>query len=161
MGSFGASWLQEKNFLVIAHSFFCHYSVPAFKHLWYFHHNKNWISSLLFLGRLTQREKLCYVLSPFIRESAPFPAQKSIWHPTESWLCVSLGDCLPLQEKRTFSVAHASRFTLSWGAGTQKAWFLPGTEGLLQGIECPPILCSQKGVDCSWHQSNLDPEDHR
>lgn len=60
---------------------------------------------------------------PFTRESAPFPGQNSIWHPTESWLCVSLGDCLPLQEERTFFVARAPWFALSWGAGTQKADF--------------------------------------
>lgn len=62
LGSFTASWLQEKNFLVITHSLFCHYSVPAFKHLWCFLHDKNWISSLLLLGRLTEREMLCYFI---------------------------------------------------------------------------------------------------
>lgn len=98
-----------------------------------------------------------------------FPRQKvfflSAWESirplTGCWLCVSLGGCLPLEVKRTISVVCTSGFALSWGVGTWKAWFLPDTECLLQGIECPPILCSQKGLDCSWHQADLDPEDHR
>lgn len=59
---------------------------------------------------------------PFIRESAPFPGQNSIWHPTESWLCLS-GRLPSLQERRTFFVARAPRFAHSWGAGTQKLDF--------------------------------------
>lgn len=84
LGSFEATWLQENNFLVIAHSFFCH-----FKHLWCFLYDKNWISSLLLLSRLKERSFVTFYVS-FYKRKCPLSSPEEHLTPyRELALCVS------------------------------------------------------------------------
>lgn len=152
------------------HSCFCCCLILAFKHLWCLINDGNWVSSpCSWTDSLTDKwfvviyfsfSKRVYL---YVKWGKPrkctFPRLGK--YPSR---CRALALCLtrrlssPIREPFQ---SCASVFVLSWGVGTHKAWFLPGTQCLLQGIEWPPILCSQKGVDFSWQQANLDPEDHR
>lgn len=84
LGSFGATWLQGKNFLVIAHRFFFY-----FKHLWCFLHDKNWISSLLLLGRLKERSFVSFYVSFYTRKCPLSSPEECLTPYRELALCLS------------------------------------------------------------------------
>lgn len=97
----------------------------------------------------------------FDKRKCPFSSPEEYLTPYRE-LALCLSRRLPsLAREESLFCCTCFKVCSFMGSWHTESLILPGTECLLQGIECPPILCSQKGVDCSWHQSNLDPEDHR